>query len=271
MQGRGAPVQREGLFSLILPTYNPGRFLETTLRAVEQWLRTDARPWEVLFVCDGCSDGTPDRLRQWASTIGDRVRVIAYVPNRGKGYAVRQGLQLATGQYRLFTDVDLAYSFDDVRRVVDKLEAGADVAIASRLHPDSRLLLPPRLQFYAYRRYLQGRFFSWLVRRLLPVTQADTQAGLKGMSARAAQSILPRLSCDGFGFDCELLAACTRLALRVVEVPVTVQLTDAKSTTAGLRPLVGMFRELCQIRRSRAIRPEAVVEVPAASEYPKAA
>jgi dolichyl-phosphate beta-glucosyltransferase len=272
MQGRAASVPRDGpVISLILPTYNPGPILETTLPAVEHWLREDGRGWEVLFVCDGCTDGTPDRLSQWAATIGPAVRVAAYERNRGKGYAVRHGLQLASGQYRLFTDVDLAYGFDDVCRLVDALRAGADVAIGSRLHPDSRVLLPPRLQFYAYRRYLQGRLFSWLVRRLLPVTQMDTQAGLKGISASAVARILPYLNCDGFGFDCEMLAACHRQELRVVEVPVTVRLTDAKSTTAGLGSLVRMFRELCQIRRAAAGWPAPAAAPPVPSEYPKAA
>ena len=46
---------------------------------------------------------------------------------------------------------------------------GAEVAIASRHHPDSRLLLPPRLQGYFYRRHLQSLVFSRLVRWLLPL------------------------------------------------------------------------------------------------------
>ncbi len=235
--------------SLVFPAYNPGPALEYTWPEVERFLRQTAPDWEVLFVCDGCTDGTPDRLTRWSASLRERVRVLSYAPNRGKGHAVRHGLRAARGRYRLFTDVDLAYGFDDVRRVAATLERGADVAIASRLHPDSALLLPPRLQGYAYRRYLQSLVFSALVRRMLPVTQRDTQAGLNGLTARAAELLLPRLRCDGFEFDCELLTACARHALAVVEVPVCVRYRDAASTTSAGNVL-RMVRALWAIRRA---------------------
>jgi hypothetical protein len=158
-------------------------------------------------------------------------------------------LEAARGQWRLFTDVDLAYGFEDIVRVAQALQAGAPVAIASRTHPDSQMVLPTRLQGYAYRRHLQSLAFSALVRALLPLRQRDTQAGLKGLSAAAAQMLLPRLSCDGFGFDCELLTACRHFGLPVEEVPVCVHYEDRASTT-GLGAMKEMVRELWRIRRS---------------------
>lgn len=235
--------------SLVLPAYNPGTFLERTWQAIRTFLRGAAGRWEILFVCDGCTDGSPERLSRLAWGEAGRVRVIAYAPNRGKGYAVRRGLEEARGRWRLFTDVDLAYGFDDVVRVAEALQAGAPVAIASRVHPESRLIVPPRLQAYAYRRHLQSLAFSAVVRLLLPVRQPDTQAGLKGLSAEAARRILPALRCDGFGFDCELLTACARLGLAVTEVPVQVRCDSAASTT-GIWTTARMVRELWQIRRA---------------------
>ena len=173
------------------------------------------------------------------------LRILHYAANRGKGHAVRHGLAAARGAWRLFTDVDLAYGLDDVLRLAEVLWGGADVAIASRTHPDSRLLLPARLQGYAYRRHLQSTVFSALVRLLLPLTQRDTQAGLKGLSARAANLVLPHLRCDGFGFDCELLAACGRFGLPVAEVPVRVR-HDSPQSSTNWRTTVRMVRELFQ-------------------------
>jgi hypothetical protein len=92
---------------------------------------------------------------------------------------------------------------------------------------------------------------------LLPLSQLDTQAGLKGMSARAAWVVLPHLRCDGFGFDCELLTACARYELRVAEVPVQVRYEDRASTT-GLRAMGRMISELWQIRRAWRQAPPAL-------------
>jgi dolichyl-phosphate beta-glucosyltransferase len=249
MDGRTSLREREQpAASLVFPTYNPGAALDRTWGEVERFLARDAGSWEVVFVCDGCTDGTPERLRKLAG--GDpRVRVLSYTPNRGKGYAVRQGLQAARGEWRLFTDVDLAYSFEDVLRVTAALRSGADVAIGSRLHPDSRLLVPANLQGYAYRRHLQSLVFSALVRRLLPLRQRDTQAGLKGIRAAAARLVLPALRCEGFGFDCELLLACAGRGLHIAEVPVSVRFDDKASTTS-FRAMARMIRELWRIRGS---------------------
>src|SRR5262245_23820833 len=260
---------RAALTSLVLPVYNAAPLVERTWLAVRDFLRGAPGDWEVLFVCDGCTDGTRALLQERARAEGERVRVLGPRRNRGKGHAVRLGLRAARGRWRLFTDFDLAYGFDDVLRLAAALRGGADVAIASRLHPDSRVLLPPRLQGYAYRRYLQSRLFSVLVRLLLPVPQRDTQAGLKGLSARAADLVLPHLCCRGFEFDCELLTACACLGLGVVEVPVCVRCEDAGSTT-GLRGIARMLGALWKIRRAwRHRRPgAAAAEADAAPEWP---
>jgi dolichyl-phosphate beta-glucosyltransferase len=257
MQERIPARGREaGTFSLVFPTYNPGPALEKTWRQVNDFLDSAPEPWEVLFVCDGCTDGTPLRLAEWCSTQRPRIRMLSYAPNRGKGYAVRRGLEAARGEWRLFTDVDLAYGFDDVRRVADTLRAGAEVAIASRTHAESRLIMPVALQGYAYRRHLQSMAFSAVVRCLLPLRQRDTQAGLKGISARVVQTLLPHLRCEGFGFDCEVLTACARMCIKVQEVPVAVRYVDRASTTHGL-PMMRMLRELWQIRRNWRQAPSA--------------
>jgi dolichyl-phosphate beta-glucosyltransferase len=248
------PRQAEGgtddrLTSLVFPAYNPGpRQAERTWAEVRRFLDEAPRQWEVLFVCDGCDDGTPERLAELTRGDSARVRILSHAPNRGKGYAVRRGLGAARGAHRLFTDFDLAYGWDDVLRVARTLWDGAEVAAASRTHPDSRLVVPVGLQGYAYRRHLQSIIFGALARLLLPLKQTDTQAGLKGISARAAWLVLPHLRCDGFGFDCELLTACARYRLPVVEVPVHVRFEDRVSTT-GLRATLRMIGELLQVRR----------------------
>jgi hypothetical protein len=125
-------------------------------------------------------------------------------------------------------------------------------------------MYPLWVQHYAYRRYLQSLVFAALVQRLLPVTQRDTQAGLKGFSARAAHMLLPRLRCDGFAFDCEVLTACAHYGLPVVEVPVCFRYHDKASTTS-FRGMARMIGDLFRIRRDwRRLPPAAVpAEAPA--------
>ncbi len=237
-----------GLTSLVFPAYNPGPGVERTWQEVRRFLRDRPEPWEVLFVCDGCTDGTPARLESLVRDEPQRARVLSYAPNRGKGYAVRRGLEVVRGAWRVFTDVDLSYGLDGVLRVAEALRGGAEVVIAARTHPDSRLVYPFWAQSYAYRRHLQSRVFSALVRGLLPLPHRDTQAGLKGFSAAAAGLLLPRLRCDGFAFDCELLTACVRHGVAVAEVPVCYH-CDGGASTTNVAAMARMVQDLFRIRR----------------------
>lgn len=236
------------MISLVLPTYNPGTKIDTTWAAVLQFVRSRPDPWEVLYVLDGCTDGTAERLDRLAEADSDpRVKVLAYTANRGKGHAVRTGLLAATGRVRAFTDVDLAYDFHDIVRVAECVADGASAAIAQRNHPDSMLLLPDRMLGYALRRKVQSVAFRTATRLLLGLRHPDTQAGLKAFSADVVERLVPELTCDGFGFDCELLLACKRAGVPVTQLPVMVRFEEGSTTTS----LTGfkMLRELWTIRR----------------------
>jgi dolichyl-phosphate beta-glucosyltransferase len=262
---------REGpLMSLVLPAFNPGQLVERTWRKVRNFMQDKGSAWEIIFVCDGCTDGTPERLAKLNEEEDASIRVLSYEKNQGKGYAVRQGMLAARGHYRLFTDVDLAYDFDDVERIADALRRGSDVAIASRTHPDSRLILPPHLQGYAYRRHLQSRVFSFIVRLLLTLPPYDTQAGLKGMTAQAARMLLPPLVCNGFGFDCELLSAGVRAGLKIAEIPVSVRFEDGASTT-GLRAAQKMLAEIWRVRQRKNLAQPPQTQPPSQSDIAAAA
>jgi len=235
--------------SLVLPAYNPGPQIERTYLAVRNFLRRRRSRWEAVFVLDGCTDGTDERLSALRRRASEpRIQVLAFAENRGKGHALRAGLLAARGSRRIFTDVDLAYGFRDILRVNSALRRGAHVAIASRDHHQSELRLPARMLPYALWRRAQSRCFGAVVRTLLPIAQRDTQAGLKGMQAAVAESVLPQLHCDGFGFDCELLTACARLRIDVAEVPVAVRFDDRRSTT-NWRSTTSMIGEVLSIRR----------------------
>lgn len=261
-----------GLTSLIIPTYNPGPEIERTWHQLADFVGKAADPWEVIFVCDGCTDGTPDRLRALGATSAGPLRLLDYPVNRGKGHAIRTGFAAARGRWFVFTDADLAYGPDDVARVADRLRGGAAVAIGSRENPESEMVLPASLAGYAFRRHLQSLAFGWLARTVLGFPYRDSQAGLKGMHAAVARLLLPRLSRTGFAFDCELLAACARFGIVVEEVPVHVRFTDRRTTTS-FRTSVRAVRDLFAIRRQfRRIGPLAVCPVAdEAAEHVRAA
>ena len=234
-------------FSLVLPAYNAAAVADRAFAEVTAFL-ADRPQWEAIFVCDGCRDGSDLRLQELSDNSPLRIRTIRYTRNRGKGYAVRLGLMQAKGHYRIFTDVDLAYRLDQVQTVAEQLEAGRDVVIASRAHTESEIVAPGDIQTYLRKRKLQSLVFSTIAKSILGIRQRDPQAGLKGLSARAATTILPHVKCPGFGFDCELIVACKYFGIAIQEVPVTVHYDNLESTTS-LKSSLSMIRELWAIRK----------------------
>src|SRR3954468_3750408 len=63
--------------SLVFPAYNPGPSLAETLRQIGPFLDAQAGRWEAVFVCDGCTDGTAERLDVWRKVVRAPVQVIA--------------------------------------------------------------------------------------------------------------------------------------------------------------------------------------------------
>ena len=97
------------------------------------------------------------------------------------------------------------------------LRHGADVVVASKLHPDSLVEYP-----------MVRRIYSWGYRRLTRIlfglTVQDTQAGLKIYSAAVVEQVFPHVRTQGFAFDIEALALAWRLGFhRVVESPVVIR------------------------------------------------
>jgi dolichyl-phosphate beta-glucosyltransferase len=198
------------VISLVLPVYNGAHVLEERLRDVRAWLAAQPCPTELIVVDDGSTDGTTAILRGVPGAIRlDR--------NRGKGRAVRAGLEAARGDLRIFLDADLAIPPANASAIVAALRGGADLAIGSRAHAGSRVDGSGAGRVL---RHGAGRVFNLLARACAVPGLRDTQAGIKGMTASAARRLLPLCRVDRFAFDVELLFQARRLGLRVAEVPV---------------------------------------------------
>jgi len=125
--------------------------------------------------------------------------------------------------------------FDDA---LSNLERGFDLVTANRRLPDSRFDIPTSLLSLAYGRHRLGLLFNRFVRLLFPVGTTDTQAGIKAMSRRLAETAFAKMRCPGFFFDLEIFRACRGRGWAQTEVPITLRLNTEKSTVRVLRESV---------------------------------
>ena len=233
--------------SIIIPTYNSASFIAETFREMLAYLTNRGEEYELIFVDDGSRDDTPavleDLLRNQPGA-----RLIRNGANRGKGHAVRSGMKAAQGEFLIFTDADLAFPPAEIDKILDTLVKGADLAIATRVAPESRFIMSPKFFNYLYTRHLGSRLFNWVVRKSFGLSIHDTQAGLKGFTRKAKDLIFVRQTLDGFTFDVELIYIAHSLGLKIREVPVVFQYFSEPTTISFIQQSLSSLMDLISIR-----------------------
>ncbi len=230
--------------SVVLPAYRAGEVVARAVVGVRDAFRESGLPvdqLEVVVVDDGSGDATAALARAAGATVVELER------NRGKGAAVRAGMLAARGDQRIFTDVDLAYPADQLPAVLELLESGWDVVVGNRRHPDTQTLAAA-----SSLREVGSHLFNLMTHLTLLGGYRDTQCGLKGFSARAADGIFSRSVIDGFAFDVEVLHLAERLRLSLVETPVILDHVEA-STVRLVPQSLRMLRDVLAVRRRSAV------------------
>ncbi len=233
--------------SVVVPVRNGADRLPPHLAALQQFLCTQARPAELVLVDDHSEPSAAGLLADFARA-APSVTLLRNDVHGGKGHAVARGMQAARGAYRVFTDADLAYPLDEIGKVVRELESGYDVVVACRVLPESRYLMSPSFFHYLYTRHVMSRVFNRVVRLALLPGILDTQAGLKGFTARAAELIFPRLTVPGFGFDVEALYIARKHGLRIKQAAVHYRYDEEPSTVRFAADAAEMLQDLVKIR-----------------------
>lgn len=234
--------------SVIVPVYNGEERIGETIRDLLAYLADAGLDAELIIVDDGSTDQTPARAHDALEGAPIPVQFVHSPANEGKGAAVRRGMQLARGVLRVFIDADLAYPPGEIGKIVHRLEGGADVAIASRVHPDSRYVISPSFFRYLYTRHVSGRLFNWLVQLFLLPGVRDTQAGLKGFSQTAAEKLFNGWLPSGFSFDLAVLFRARAIGMKVEQVPVVYRYDTEPTTVRFLLDTLVVLRDILQIR-----------------------
>ncbi len=170
-------------------------------------------------------------------------RVIRYEENRGKGFAVRTGLEASTGKIALFSDADLSTPIEEIPKLVKPIEDNLyDVTFGSRAF-DRELIGTHQ----PWRREQGGKVFNLVVRTFTGLPFWDTQCGFKAFNMETFRPLLKVMKIDRFGFDVEFLYVAHHRGLRLKEIPVRWDHCDGTKVSI-FRDSFRMFFEIQQIR-----------------------
>jgi glycosyltransferase involved in cell wall biosynthesis len=198
-------------FSFVIPAYNEAKRIAPTLGVIAELSASHLGECQIIVVDDGSTDSTADIARVFqAPHCG--VEILSF-PHRGKGFAIRQGVRVASGEIVILCDADLQDSVREVLRLVAALRNGADIAIGSRwLAPFSSHSGEP------LHRRVASRVFNFVASHVLALPFRDTQCGLKSLTLNAANLVFPLLSLNGWGYDSELIHVALLRRLQVAEI-----------------------------------------------------
>jgi glycosyltransferase involved in cell wall biosynthesis len=198
--------------SVVIPVYNERDLIEPVVRRV---LSAGAGK-EVVVVDDGSTDGTGEVLARLAKELP--IRVARHARNRGKGAAIRTGIEASSGDIVLIQDADLEYDPSDYPVLIAPiLDGKAEVVMGSRfLRQKPHFFTTHGDPFFSH--YIGNRLIIWLTNCLYGFRASDYEACYK-VFTRAAYEASPVMA-DGFEFDNELICKFLRQGRRIVEVPV---------------------------------------------------
>lgn len=223
-----------GRISIVIPAYNEEARLPSTIRDIKTFFSKLALDIEVIIVVEKSNDQTLvlakksiDNKEGIDSPV--RFQLIDNKVHRGKGYAVKTGMEYVTGEYVFFFDADLSIPLTEVLHFVVTLQKHPeiDILIGDRKHEQSEI----SIQQTFFRQKI-GRTFNSLVQKITGLPIKDTQCGFKAFRYDVAKSIFPLLKCDHFAFDVEILLLAKHFDYKLSARPVIWR--DVKGSTVNV-------------------------------------
>ena len=227
--------------SIILPAYNEAHEIKEKVLALLDYLKQlDNYSFNVFVVNDGSKDNTSEIVKSL-----DNATLIEYQPNKGKGYAVKEGLKASlNSDYAVFMDVDLATDLSALPVLLDKLNE-YDMVIGSRYDKESNIVIKQ-----PFIRRVISRCSHPIIKMMFLFKLKDTQCGFKGYRKDLAKVIVEKSKMDGFSFDVEHLYISKLRDYKYCSIPVTWR-NGKESKVRAFSSSFRFFGDLFKIKRKK--------------------
>lgn len=167
----------DGLLSLVIPVYNEADSLVPLVAEIDESLAVSGRPYEIVFVDDGSTDGSFAVMKGIAEARDD-VRVVKLRRNFGKAAALSHGFVAARGDILVTMDGDRQDDPAEIPNLTAPLAQGYDLVSGWKQRRQDPL-----------NKTLPSRLFNWTVRRASGIPLHDFNCGLKAYKRDVVDTI----------------------------------------------------------------------------------
>jgi glycosyltransferase involved in cell wall biosynthesis len=212
-------------YCVIIPTYNNENTLNQVITDVLSFTP------DIIVVNDGSTDNTQNILNCFTD-----LRVISYKPNRGKGYAIRQGFKAAINagyRYAISIDSDGQHFASDIEIFLKAVEENPDSLIVG-----ARNLAPEKLSRGSR---FANNFSNFWYRFLTGVRLPDTQTGFRLYPLGLISDM--KFFTRKYEFELEILVRAAWRKINVISAPIKVYYPPANERVSHFRP----FRDFARI------------------------
>jgi glycosyltransferase involved in cell wall biosynthesis len=191
--------------SVVIPIYNEEQSIEPLYKSLKRVLESLGQSYEIVAVDDGSSDGSFEVLK--GLHLGDpTLKVIRLRRNFGQAAAFAAGFDRAVGETVVSMDADLQFDPEDIRKLLDKIAEGYDIASGWRVD---------RREAFLTRR-LPSMVANWLISRITGVRLHDYGCSLKAYRSEVIRNVQLYGELHRF-----IPALASSIGVRLAEVPVS--------------------------------------------------
>ncbi|MEX1002346.1 MAG: glycosyltransferase family 2 protein [Crocinitomicaceae bacterium] len=208
-------MSKHPLLTIVLPCYNPPegwteRVL-ASMKTIKEQLKDEVSEINLLIVNDGSTQNFLPQHKEVITKEIPAVRFVEYEKNRGKGQALRKGVEKIKEGLIVYTDIDFPYQEDSLVAVARSLMEGNEVALGHR-GKDYYDKTP-------WFRKVVSKTLRWVLKTFLRLPTDDSQCGLKGFDQTGA-SVFLNTKIDRFLFDLEFIKLSAKRKLKIALVTV---------------------------------------------------
>lgn len=227
------------LISFLVPVYNEEKRVSKAVKALEKYLQTFEENYEVIFIDDGSKDETVEKIK--TSKPKFKYEILSYTPNHGKGYAIKQGMLKAKGDYRLFFDADMSTPLEELDKFLPHLDRKV-VLIGNRKREGASVV-----KHQPYLREKMGQVFTLLARGLMTWEVTDFTCGFKLFPKEVALKVFKKAQVDRWSYDAEILFLTKKFGYKIQQIPVS-WADDPRTRVILLKDSIQSFTDLLAIR-----------------------